>query len=171
MTTSREIKRVEIQTIPHAAQRYNTVGDWSFAPAEQPTTGQPSEGDSPSAGFATDVLLIKVSDTGNWKWNMLIALHEFCEAVLCTESGVSPEQVDVFDMAWKQGFGFEEPGDDPRAPYYFEHQTAEMLEQDFFDALFPYSDGSFESTDWKEYEEKLGQLSLDYETEKKEAKP
>lgn len=128
-----EVKSVDIVVIPHSAQRYNTVGDWLF---EHP-----------------DELTIYVSETGNWKWNMCIALHELTEAIACTADGVTQEQVDEFDKNWKPNFGFEEPGEDPRAPYFSEHRIASTIEHTLFGFM-----GDAIPKEWAEYEAKLEEL-------------
>jgi hypothetical protein len=71
-------------------------------------------------------LEIHVSDTGDWRANQAIAVHELTEALLCLHRGISVEAVD----AWDTGLGaaLDEPGDDPRAPYYREHQAATVIE-------------------------------------------
>lgn len=132
-----EIKEIRIEVIPHDKQRYNTVGDWFFEP-----TGDQS-------------LLIRVSETGNWKWNMCIAVHELVEAIMCTANNVTQEQVDVFDKDWKPNYGFQEPGDDPKAPYYGEHQTAMYIEHQLFDFMV---DDREEPDLWDSYETKLEEL-------------
>ncbi len=126
--------KITIETIPHLEQRYNTCGDWVFD----------SDGN----------LTIRVSDTGNWRYGACLALHELVEALLCKSSGVTTEQVDVFDINWKPFGSFEEPGEDPRAPYFAEHNQAVLIEQQVFDFM---SDGA-EPEDWTLYESTLAEL-------------
>lgn len=138
---------VRIETIPHDHQRYPTVGDWYletethcndcshkwFVPAESPATQCPHCG-APAKAIKATVLwcVIKVSDLGNFKENLLIAVHELVEVVKCKSDGVSQEAVDKFDIAYeknrKEG-DLSEPGDDPRAPYYEQHQAAMAVER------------------------------------------
>jgi hypothetical protein len=99
--------RVVIQSIPHAEQRYDTVGDWITVP-EDPT------------------LAIRVSELSDWREMALVALHEFVEAVLCDHMGITSEAVDEFDQKWS---GDGEPGDDPAAPYYRQHRIATTIER------------------------------------------
>jgi hypothetical protein len=98
---------VTMYTIPHHAQRYNTVGDWQFAVS----------GD----------LIIKVSAMSDPRYETLIAAHELGEAVLCKQAGVSEEAVDAWD--WAMGSKLDEPGDDPRAPYHRQHVQATIFEK------------------------------------------
>ena len=110
----KEIKKVVIETIKHEDQRYSTLGDWTFD----------EEG----------TLQIKVSDIGNWKAQIALAMHELYEAILCTARSITPEMVDDFDNLFeeeiKQGLHGDdgEPGEDPRAPYYNEHYAAEAMD-------------------------------------------
>jgi hypothetical protein len=97
--------RIVIQTIPHSAQRYDTCGDWQ------------REGDE---------LRISVSELKDWRLEALVAVHELIEALLCRVDGVTEAEVDHFDFNFK---GAEEPGDDPDAPYYEQHQRASGYER------------------------------------------
>ena len=96
---------IEIKTIPHQDQRYDTCGDWLI------------DGDN---------ITILVSDLGDWRLEYLVADHEFREALLCRHRGISQKAVDDFDTAY-QGEG--EPGDDPQAPYKREHFFATSIER------------------------------------------
>lgn len=97
---------IKIQTIPHAAQRYPTIGDWYMK----------GEGR----------LRINVSDMGDSDFEFLVMVHELVESYMCNVHGVSPEEVDEWDKAYtKDG----EPGDDPMAPYHKEHCFAEQIEK------------------------------------------
>ena len=104
---------IAIATVPHEAQRYPTVGDWFWDREKRELT-------------------ILVSDLNNWKYEFLIAIHEIVEAMLCQAAGVSQLDVDNFDMAFekrRQKDDVSEPGDDPKAPYYKQHQTASFVER------------------------------------------
>ena len=115
--------RLYVETIPHNEQRYNTVGDW----------WKDDNG----------TIQIRVSDTGNEKYNFLIALHELVEQQLCEYRGVSEESVTAFD---KKFTGTGEPGDDPKAPYQLEHGFATGVERLLASAL---------NIKWKDYETKV----------------
>lgn len=101
------LETIVIRTIPHADQRYNTLGDWQYRDDNS--------------------LIITVSETGDWKSNVLIAIHEFVEVVLCQERGVSQEVVDHFDT--HEGKESNDPGDLPNAPYRDEHCFAMSVER------------------------------------------
>jgi hypothetical protein len=115
------IKKITIEVIPHLDQRYNTVGDWQF--------------ERDSEGKAT-ALSIKVSDMHSDDMNSLIAIHELVESLLCECGGVKESKVDEFDMNWTPVPAYwqtdvllTEPGEDIRAPYYKQHQTATIVER------------------------------------------
>jgi hypothetical protein len=72
--------KVIIETIPHQDQRYNTVGDWRWH---------------------GDILMISVSQLGNWKYEAAIAYHELREALHCKHLGISQEAVDAFDLEFE----------------------------------------------------------------------
>jgi hypothetical protein len=143
--------KITIEFIPHLDQRYNTCGDWSFA---RNGIGSDLQGDD---------LSLKISETGNWKWNACILIHELVEALACKANGVTQEQVDSFDIGWKPNFGFEEPGEDPRAPYFTEHGVASMIEEQLFDALLVDPANA-----WTAYEKKLAELTEQYELREKD---
>ena len=103
--------RIVIETIPHGAQRYPTVGDWQFD--RHPLTGE-------------DALYIKVSEFGSANMHMLVAVHELVEALLCKHRDIAEREVDQFDKAFT---GPGEPGDDMAAPYWQEHQFASGIER------------------------------------------
>jgi hypothetical protein len=105
--------RIEIRSIPHSQQRYETVGDWLV----DEKTGD---------------ITIFVSDTGNDDYNTLVALHELIEVKLCLKRGITQKVVDDFDMDFEKNRpeGDEsEPGDSPDAPYKREHFVAENIER------------------------------------------
>lgn len=122
---------IHIEVIPHEQQRYETVGDWRW-----------NEGD----------LTISVSNTSNWKYEALVAVHELCEVLMCKNDGVSQEDVDEFDQAYeahRKPNDDSEPGDDPAAPYRKQHFIATNIERILAVAL---------GVDWKRYEDTLYEL-------------
>lgn len=99
------IRNVLIETLPPKSMRYRTCGDWFFS----------------SPGY----LRIQIADSGNWLYNMLVAIHELCEVFLCAAQGVTQKQVDRFDFAHQDD---DDPGEHPRAPYHRQHMTAMGVE-------------------------------------------
>ncbi len=69
------------------------------------------------------------------RYVFLVALHELVEYELCRMKGICDERVVDFDKKFEKerlvGLHeeWEEPGDDPRAPYRKEHQFATMIER------------------------------------------
>ncbi len=109
--------KIIIEVIPHKSQRYDTCGDWQWTEFVEGTSALP---------YAA--LRIRVSDTGNWRSNMLIACHELVEAVLCKAHGITGEQVDAWDITGP-GKYLDEPGDHANSPYRWEHCVAEQVER------------------------------------------
>jgi antirestriction protein len=103
---------IVIETIDHSKQRYPTVGDWQIDKAGN--------------------LHITISKMSDQRYEFLVAAHEMIEAYLAIRAGVSPTAVDKFDEAYeaKRKPGDDsEPGDDPRAPYYRQHQVETGIER------------------------------------------
>ena len=103
--------RVTIEVIPNKKQRYPTVGDWQW------------DGDD---------LTISVSSMGDWRYEMLVAVHELVECLICRHRGISQSEVDEFDMQYekmRKRRDKSEPGDNKTAPYYAEHQFATCMER------------------------------------------
>jgi hypothetical protein len=96
-----------IRTIPHSDQRYDTAGDWQWA------------------GFAgANVLTVKVNRLPDWRYELLVGLHEAIEAALFRQAGISQESIDRFDMAHSDA---DEPGDIPAAPYHKQYAFASLV--------------------------------------------
>ena len=118
-----------IETIPHSAQRHETVGDW----------WQDAEG----------VHHITISELNHPRLEALIALHEFVEYLLCYFRGIREVDVSAFDCMFEEErsrglHGDEdEPGHDPRAPYRREHRFAECVERLLAHEL---------NVDWQQYD-------------------
>jgi len=127
--------RIVIQTIPHENQRYPTVGDWVF-------TNDP----------IADTLHVAVSEMGNQDYEFLVGIHEQIEAFLCRKAGISEEAVTAFDKEFERNRvegNTTEPGNDPDAPYYREHQFATSVENMLAHAL---------RIDWDEYDKMVNSL-------------
>jgi hypothetical protein len=98
------------------------------------------------------ILHIKVSQLSDWRREALVAVHELVEALICKHAGVTTEQVDEFDMnfeATRKDGDDSEPGDDPKAPYYRQHQIATVIEK-----LLSVELG----VNWTDYEKELNSL-------------
>lgn len=141
------IQKITIEVIDHLAQRYNTVGDWRFV---RDSEGVPTELNISISNIQSDNTM-----------NMLIALHEFTEAILCELGGVKEKEVDQFDLNWKPRPAFWdtdtliiEPGEDYMAPYYSQHQIASAVERLCADKLYMH---------WARYEAIVDKIIEDAE--------
>lgn len=114
---------ISIHTINSKDQRYPTNGDWYFD----------DKGD----------LTINISNTGDWRYDSLLAVHELVEVLVCKHRGITQEEVDAFDNAHLESLS---PGWDKDAPYYKEHQFADAIERLLCLEL---------GCNWQEYERNL----------------
>jgi hypothetical protein len=122
---------IHIEAIPHRKHRYDTVGDWFFKKKH---------------------LVIRVSRMKNLDYIFLVALHEMVEAWLCFRRGISEKDVTRFDKAFEKkrpNGNFNEPGDDPKAPYRNEHRFATRVERMMAKEL---------GVDWDEYDQTVSSL-------------
>ena len=101
-----------IETIPHEYQRYETVGDYVTDDFGQSH--------------------IRISNMKNWRYEMLVAIHEMLEQRLCMEAGMAEQDITLFDLKYEQSRpegDTTEPGDSKDAPYYTQHQLATRIEK------------------------------------------
>ena len=98
---------IEIKTIPHEKQRYDTVGDWYLEDGIQK---------------------FRISELSNKKLEIMIAIHELIEQALCEADGITEKQVDEFDKT-DLGDDAYEHGDQPDAPYRNQHCFATGVER------------------------------------------
>jgi hypothetical protein len=118
--------KINIQTINHEEQRYPTVGDWWV---DSDGTWQ-----------------VRVSKMSDWRYEVLVAIHELVEMAWCQWHGVSEQAVTDFDIEFeheREPRNVDEPGDDPAAPYHHGHQWATGVER-FVSLML--------GVDWKAYE-------------------
>lgn len=123
---------VTIKVIPHKKQRYETCGDWFFDSKKN--------------------LQIRVSKLNDWRQEMLIAIHELVEVLMCKQQGITQRQVDTFDIdfeKYRPEGDDSEPGDDSNCPYRRQHFMATNIEALLCAAL---------DVNWQEYEKKLSKL-------------
>lgn len=125
---------IHIQTIKHSSQRYPTCGDWYYK-----NSGQD--------------LYITVSELQDWRKEILVAVHELIEVMLCKDHGITQQDVDKFDIEFEKNRDpndfITEPGDDPKAPYFHEHFFATVIERLLAMQL---------KVDWKDYEKAISEL-------------
>ena len=103
---------LDVRTIPHEHQRYATVGDYvddSFRRVH-----------------------ITVSCMRNWRYELLVAVHEMVEYYLCKEAKIKMEDIDAFDKTYelqRLPDDDSEPGDSVLAPYHEQHVAATRIEK------------------------------------------
>ena len=126
--------RIDIQTIPHADQRYPTVGDyWHEDGTER----------------------VRISKMVDWRYEILVTVHELIEMALTKHRGISEQDITDFDIGFEKareaGLVQGEPGDQKDAPYQREHIFATNLERLFAAEL---------GVNWREYDEYVNELGI-----------
>ena len=126
--------RINVEVIPHEEQRYPTVGDYWMEDGIQQ---------------------VRVSHMKDWRYEILVAVHEIVELAITRHRGISEERISDFDVAFEQARERNEitgePGDDPAAPYRNEHFFATNLERLLASEL---------DVDWFEYERYVDGLGI-----------
>lgn len=123
-----------MKVIPHNWQDYNTVGNYF-------TTSD-------------DIRVIFVSDLLNPNYEYLIFLHEMVEQYLCFKNGIQEKDIDKFDMEHPE---LDEPGNNPKAPYFKQHAFATEIEAKMSVAL---------EINWSDYETKQYKISKGWKKKK-----
>jgi hypothetical protein len=105
--------RMHIETIPHESQRYPTVGDYWLD--------------------ENGVEQIRISEMMDWRYEVLVAVHEIIEMALTRHRGIAEEGITDFDIRFEQNKSQAlvagEPGDNINAPYRKEHFFATNVER------------------------------------------
>lgn len=119
---------------PFTELRNQQVGDWTYGENE---------------------IAVKSAEMSDWRYDLLVQVHELVEAALCKHLGITDEDVTSFDALFEQEreLGMHKPededGDDPRAPYRAPHFFASNIERLLAAEL---------EVDWKKYEEEIYSL-------------
>ena len=75
-------------------------------------------------------LQVRVSPMSDWRYEVLLGIHEAVEAIMCKNNEVSQKAVDEFDLEYDKTHAFDlNAGDDPKAPYEHEHCLATAIER------------------------------------------
>lgn len=134
----------KIQTIPHVAQRYETVGDYWL---KHPQEIEIRISDMIQTIPHEDPLKVSIEQVQlAERYELLITIHEMIEALLCRQASISFEDIDRFDTEFT---GEGEPGDSPEAPYHTQHVVAMEVEK-FIASLL--------RVDWDTYEKAVDSL-------------
>lgn len=104
------MKAIQIQVIAHKGHRIkNTAGDYfEYSPGHW---------------------AVLVSDLGNWKLSMILALHELVEMILTQNRGITERIVTAWDKHVTKVDPDAEPGEVLGCPYRLEHRFAEKIER------------------------------------------
>jgi hypothetical protein len=110
----KHIPLITIESIPHKAHRYETVGDY----------------------FKTNKAWnFRVSKMSNQDYEFLVIMHEMIEWYLTQKRGITEKSILKFDIQYEkereQGLHSQddEPGFDKKAPYRKEHAFATEIEK------------------------------------------
>ena len=105
------------KTIEHRQHRYQTCGDYWHGYREHERSME-----------------IRVSAM-NPVSELAIIVHELVEFFLCQRAGIKEADITAFDIQWEavkangRNEKYDEPGADPRAPYYHQHAIATKIER------------------------------------------
>lgn len=130
---------ITIKSIPHKEQRcYGNIGDY----------WEENEGRE---------LQVRVSALSDWRYEFLIVIHELIEYYLCKRKGIDELAIQSFDEEWynQEELGIKhdvtEAGDDPAAPYHWQHVTATAIEHVLAYLL---------NVDWPTYENEVDAVAV-----------
>ena len=92
-------------------------------------------------------LQVQIAPMSDWRYEVLLAIHETVEAIMCKHNSVSQQSVDAFDTEYDKTHTTDcNAGDDPQAPYKREHCFATAVERILCAEL---------DVDWKTYDDEL----------------
>jgi hypothetical protein len=75
-------------------------------------------------------LQVRVTPMSDWRREILLAVHEMVEALMCKVNGVTQASVDKFDLEYDKTHTFDfDAGDAAGAPYEREHCLATAIER------------------------------------------
>jgi hypothetical protein len=126
---------ITIESVPHYLQRYPTVGDFQEEIREDETA-----------------VYISVSKMSDWRYMVLVGVHELIEYSIVKHNKISLKKIDAFDIAYeknrKKG-DVSEPGDAKGCCYRVPHQFATKVEKLLAVVL---------GVNWKKYEKEVNSL-------------
>jgi hypothetical protein len=130
-----DLKKIQIEIIPHSSQRYQTCGDWFLD--------------------ENGVMQVRISNLGTEIENFMVAIHEVIELVLLRNKGITDKDIDKFDFEFeervKRGEAGrnDEPGFASDSPYLQEHTLATSVELQMC---------ALAKINWNEYSTKIENL-------------
>ena len=119
MKKNRKLVHVEMEVIPYKDMNYSTPADYQ--------TYCNSKGEE---GW-----FIQSAKTRDWRYHILLMLHEFVELALVQHRNIKIKDIEKFDLLFEKEYAKglqkaeDEPGNDKRACYYKEHQFASKVEK------------------------------------------
>lgn len=105
--------KATLRSVPQDQIRNNGVGDWRYFPNQ------------------IEALTAEMSDDRS---ELCVLIHELVEAYLCRKENIPDQEVTAFDALFEEECERElhpehsEPGDDPRAPYHYQHRISTVIE-------------------------------------------
>jgi hypothetical protein len=122
---------IDFKIVPHKKQRYDTVGDYFLKRGRW---------------------FFRISKMKDPRYPIIVLLHEVIEFFLVRTEDIAMKEIDHFDQRYedarekmeRHGFErktpcgcefYEDPGDDPHAPYHRQHQVATQCERLICEAL------------------------------------
>lgn len=150
---------LRFSVIPHRYQRYDSVGDYEYQAEDE-------------------LWEFRASRMRPIEYSWLVFFHEIIEWGICKLTGVKMQAIDKFDMEYEKAREhfleverkhpekhsnlslrggcapcgcqfYEEPGDDPHAPYHDAHMTATLCEKAIARAI---------GVDWQAYGDTVAKL-------------
>ena len=107
------MKDIIIKFIPYHKHRYPTSGDY----------------------WETKRYIQMRITKGPPEYEIPLLIHEMVEMLLTRYKGIDWNEIDNFDIQTYRKNKMKEPGNDPKSPYYHEHQTASIFEENIINVL------------------------------------
>ena len=102
--------KIRVNIVEPETQRYETSGDYFYN----------------RKGY----LIFRISKQKTRFLEKMQLIHELIEQTLCEYSAILHERIDEFDMNYDmKNSTYQEPGDDPNAPYHKQHVLAKDVEK------------------------------------------
>ncbi|HEY4799510.1 MAG TPA: hypothetical protein VII99_10580 [Bacteroidia bacterium] len=143
----------KIETIPHNAQRYDTVGDYFYKHINEIII---RVSDFSAAVAHSNAMLSTEEVKAAEKMEFCVMIHEFVESFLCHQDNIKTSDIDKWDL---DHLDDEDPGSNPEAPYHTQHMFATEVEKLMCSIL---------GLDWDEYDRAVRSFTSK-EQEKSEA--
>lgn len=113
----------KIMTIPHAEQRYSTVGDYTspYSQYIKISVSDMTQAVPRAEPFRLSTEEMRTAE----RYEFLITIHELVEGFLCHQAEIAFSDIDKYDMNSTSS----DPGAQEDAPYHIQHVVAEHIEK------------------------------------------